>query len=295
MEMDPDTLGRVAIIGMSGRFPGAADVDQLWRNICGATESITRFTEEELLAAGVSASDLANPLYVRAGAVLDGIELFDAGFFGIPHREAQLLDPQQRLFLESAWAALESAGCDPSRYDGSVGVFAGSALSTYLLHNLLGNEEVRAWASPLQVVLGNDKDSLATTTAYTLDLCGPAFNVQSYCSTSLVAVATACTSLVAGDCDVALAGGSAVSVPQRVGYLYQEGGIASPDGRCRAFDAEAQGAPLGSGVGVVVLKRLGDALAEGDHVHAVIRGWAVNNDGALKVGYTAPGSAASRP
>jgi len=230
----PDTLGRVAIIGLAGRFPGAADVAQLWRNLCGGTESITHFTDPELLAAGVPASDLADPRYVRAGAVLDGIDLFDAGFFGIPPREAQLLDPQQRLFLESAWAALESAGCDPSRYGGSVGVFAGSALSTYLLRNLLGNESVRSWASPLQVVLGNDKDSLATATAYHLDLCGPAFNVQSYCSTSLVAVAAACTSLVAGECDVALAGGAAVSVPHRVGYVYQEGGIASPDGRCPA-------------------------------------------------------------
>ncbi len=284
-----DTLAQVAIVGMAGRFPGAADVGRLWQNICQGTDSITRFTDEELTEAGVAPDVLADPRYVPAGAVLDGIDLFDAEFFGIAHREAQLLDPQQRLFLESAWAALEAAGCDPSRYAGSIGVFAGSALSTYLLHNLAGNEAVRGWASPMQVVLGNDKDSLATSTAYSLDLRGPAFNVQSYCSTSLVAVAAACSSLVAGECDVALAGGTAVSVPQRVGYLYQEGGISSPDGRCRAFDVDAQGAPLGSGVGVVVLKRLEDALADGDHVHAVIRGWAVNNDGALKVGYTAPG------
>jgi len=291
MSIEPadDASTRVAIIGMGGRFPGARDVDEFWRNLCAGVESITRFTDDELAAAGVSADELSDPSYVKAGAVLDGIELFDADFFGMTPREAQLVDPQQRLFLETAWTAMESAGLDPSTYDGSVGVFAGSALSTYLLHNLGPSAEVRQTASPIQVVLGNDKDSMSTRTAYAFDLRGPSYSIQSYCSTSLVAVAAACTSLVGGECDVALAGGAAISVPHRIGYRYQEGGIASPDGRCRAFDADAKGAPLGNGVGVVVLKRLDDALADGDHISAVIRGWAVNNDGSLKVGYTAPG------
>jgi acyl transferase domain-containing protein len=285
--LDPDT--NVAIVGLAGRFPGASDVDRFWENLCGGVESITRFSDEELLAAGVSPTELADPSYVKAGAVLDGVELFDADFFGIPPREAQLIDPQQRLFLETAWTALESAGCDPSRFDGAIGVYAGSALSTYLLNNVAGNADVLRSSSEMQVALGNDKDSLATLTAYAFDLRGPAYNIQSYCSTSLVAVAGACSGLIAGECDMALAGGVAISVPHRVGYTYQEGGIASPDGSCRAFDAAAKGSPLGNGVGVVVLKRLADALADGDTVHAVIRGWAVNNDGALKVGYTAPG------
>ena len=289
--MEPwiDEDSRVAIIGMAGLFPGARDVAAFWRNVSGGVESITTFSDAELAAAGVSLAELADPDYVKAGAVLEDIEAFDAGFFGLAPREVQIIDPQQRLFLETAWTALEAAGCDPGRLDGSVGVFAGAALSTYLINNLLPNPDVAQFASRMQLALGNDKDSLATWTAYALDLRGPCYTVQSYCSTSLVAVSAACTSLVAGDCDLALAGGVAISVPHRVGYRYQEGGIASPDARCRAFDADAKGAPLGNGAGVVVLKRLADARADGDHVHAVIRGWAVNNDGAAKAGYTAPG------
>jgi acyl transferase domain-containing protein len=279
----------VAIVGMACRFPGARDVGEYWRNLADGAESIRRFSDEELRAAGVGAETLADPEYVKAAPVLDDIELFDAGFFGFSPAEARICDPQHRLFLEVAWTALEAAGCDPSRFDGSVGVFTGSALSTYLLNNLMPNREVADWASPMQLALGNDKDSLSTRVAYAFDLRGPAYGVQSYCSSSLVAVSAACTSLVAGECDAALAGGVSISVPHHVGYSYQQGGITSPDGHCRAFDADAGGAPLGSGVGAVVLKRLSDAVAQGDHVHAVIRGWAVNNDGGVKVGYTAPG------
>ncbi|HEU5271973.1 MAG TPA: polyketide synthase, partial [Jatrophihabitans sp.] len=278
----------IAIVGMSGRFPGAADVDELWANIRAGKSGVTRFTDDELRAAGVPESLLTDASYVKANPVIEGIELFDAGFFGVGPKEAQILDPQQRLFLEHSWHALEDAGCDPSRFDGSIGVFGGAAWSSYLQHNLLPSEAAAAMGQ-LAVGLANDKDSLPLRVAHTLGLTGPAYGVQSYCSTSLVAVCAAASSLAGFECDLALAGGVAVNVPHRVGYLYQQGGIAPPDGECRAFDAAGLGAPLGSGVGVVVLRRLADALADGDQIYAVIRGWSVNNDGGRKVGFTAPG------
>jgi len=210
---------------------------------------------------------------VKAGAVLEDIEQFDAPFFGLTPREAQILDPQQRLFIEAAWNALEGAGYDASRTKGSIGVFAGGGLSTYLLNNLAPNRELWETMGSLPMVLGNDKDSLTTRVAYLLDLTGPCYTVQTYCSTSLVAISIACENLLSGVCDMALAGGVMISVPHNVGYHYQEGGIASPDGRCRAFDATAKGSPLGSGVAAVLLKRLEDAIADGDTIHAVIKGW----------------------
>ncbi len=279
----------IAIVGMAGRFPGGRDVGELWRNLRDGRNCIVRLTPDELAASGVDPELLADPDYVPAASVLDDVDLFDAGFFGYVAREAQLMDPQQRLFLESSWHALEDAGIDPSRVDGPVGVFAGAAISTYLLNNLAQHPELLDQVGAVQIGLGNDKDSLATRVAHAFDLTGPCYSVQSYCSTSLVAVAAACTSLVTGESDVALAGGTAIAVPQKVGYVYEQGGMASPDGLCRAFDASAQGTPIGNGVGVVVLRRLDDALAAGDRVYAVIRGWAVNNDGANKVGFTAPG------
>ncbi|MCA2220993.1 type I polyketide synthase [Nonomuraea aurantiaca] len=278
----------IAIVGMSGRFPGAADVAGLWANIRDGRSGITRFTDEELRAAGVSEDLLADPGYVKAGAVIDGVELFDAGFFGFSPKEAQILDPQHRLFLEHSWEALEDAGCDPTRFDGAIGVFGGSGWSSYLQHNLMPND-LAATMGELALGLANDKDSLTLRVAHTLGLSGPSYAVQSYCSTSLVAVCAAASSLAGFECDLALAGGVAVNVPHRVGYLYQQGGIAPPDGECRAFDAGGLGSPLGSGVGVVALRRLEDALAAGDQIYAVIRGWAVNNDAGRKVGFTAPG------
>jgi len=278
----------IAIVGMSGRFPGAADVAELWHNICAGLSGITRFTDDELRSAGVPEHLIADPSYVKAGAVIEGIELFDAGFFGINPREAQVLDPQQRLYLEHNWQALEDAGCDPTRFDGAIGVFGGSAWSSYLQNNLL-TSKIAAAMGDLVVGLANDKDSLTTRVAHTVGLNGPAYSIQSYCSTSLVAVCAAATSLANFECDLALAGGVAITVPQRVGYLYSQGGIAPPDGECRAFDASGLGAPVGSGVGVVALRRLQDAMDSGDRVYAVIRGWAVNNDGGRKVGFTAPG------
>jgi amino acid adenylation domain-containing protein len=278
----------VAVIGMAGRFPGAADLDEFWRNLRDGRESIRFFTDQELIAAGVDPRTFARPDYVRGRGVLDGVELFDAPFFDLTPREAELTDPQHRLFLECAWHALEDAGCDPSRFPGAIGVYAGVSANMYLLRNVLANPEALLAGGGNQAMLGGDKDFLATRVSYKLDLRGPSFTVQTACSTSLVAVHLACRALLGGECEMALAGGVSATVPQIAGYFYQEGGIGSPDGHCRAFDAQAQGTVAGSGVGVVVLKRLSDAVAAGDTIHAVLRGTAINNDGALKVGYTAP-------
>ena len=231
---------------------------------------------------------LADPAYVKAAPVVDGIEQFDAGFFGVNPKEAQILDPQHRLFLEHCWEALEDAACDPARFDGLIGVIAGSAWSSYLTNNLEPSG-VGQSLGEMAVGLANDRDSLTTRAAHSLGLTGPSYTVQSYCSTSLVAVCAAATALANFEADLMLAGGVALAVPHRVGYLYQPGGINPPDGECRAFDAAGLGSPIGNGVGVVALRRLEDALADGDRVYAVIRGWAVNNDGGRKVGFTAPG------
>ncbi len=279
----------IAIVGMAGRFPGARSVDEFWHNLKHGVESITRFSDDELIAAGVDPALLSDPSYVKAGAVLADADTFDAEFFGLTPLEARIMDPQQRLFVETVWSAIENAGHNVDTFNGTIGLFAGAGISTYLLNNLLPNASLIELAGSLQVGLGNDKDSLATRAAYLLNLTGPCYTVQTYCSTSLVAVSIASSSLLNGECDMALAGGVLVQVPQATGYLYQEGGIASPDGRCRAFDAEAKGAPLGNGVAVVALRRLADAIADGNEIYAVIKGSAVNNDGSLKVGYTAPG------
>ena len=281
------TDSRIAIIGMSGRFPGAAGVEDLWRNLCAGVESIVRLSEEELLEAGVDPETLRHPRYVRASAPLADVDLFDADFFGFTPRDAEITDPQHRLFLECAWEAIEASGYDPAAFPGRIGVYAGVRRSGYLIH-LYRNPEALRSAGAYKLDIANDKDHLPTTVSYKLNLRGPSLAVQTACSSSLVAAHLACRSLIAGDCDMALAGGAAISWPLRTGYLYQEGGILSPDGHCRAFDAQAQGTVGGSGAGVVLLKRLTDALADGDTIHAVILGSAVNNDGSLKVGYTAP-------
>jgi acyl transferase domain-containing protein/thioesterase domain-containing protein len=277
----------VAIIGMAGRFPGAKNVDEFWRNIRDGVESVVFFSEEELLNSGVLPAVLRQPNYIRARAALDDIELFDASFFGFNPKEAEIMDPQHRFFLETAWEALEHAGYDSEQYAGPIGVYAGVSMSTYLI-GLYANREVAATAGSMQIRLGNDKDYLPTRVSYKLNLRGPSVNVQTACSTSLVAVQMAYQSLLNYQCDIALAGGVSIAVPQREGYSYREGGVGSRDGHCRAFDASADGTIGGSGVGIVVLKRLADALADGDCIHAVIRGAGINNDGSLKVGYTAP-------
>ena len=288
-----DSASDIAIVGMAGQFPGSRDVDEMWRNLLAGRECVTWFSQEELIAEGEDPELVADPAYVPAAPVLDDIDLFDAGFFGYGAQEAALMDPQQRLFLEQSWHALEDAGIDPDRAPGLVGVFAGCQQSTYMIYNLILHKELVSGAGKLGIGLGNDKDSLTSRVAHKLGLTGPAFNVQAYCATSLVAVSVAATSLLSGECDVALAGGVAVEIPHRVGYLYEPGGISSSDGRCRSFDATGEGTPhgTGNGLGVVVLRRLGDAVADRDRVYGVIRGWAVNHDGAARAAFTVPGVA----
>jgi acyl transferase domain-containing protein len=287
--MSEETVPQIAVVGLAARYPGARTVDELWRNLRGGVESISYFSAEEMAAAGVDPRLLADPNYVRAKGVLPDADLFDAAFFGFTPREAELMDPQHRVFLEAAWAALEDAGCDPQRSGERVGVFAGSGASSYLISNLLPHREMAEAAGVLQLLLLNDRDFLATRTSYKLGLTGPSVAVQTACSTSLVAIHLACQSLLTGECDLVLAGGVSVSTPLTGGYLYQEGSILSPDGHCRAFDAGAAGSVEANGCGVVVLKRLADAQADGDHIYAVVRGSAVTNDGPARVGFTAPG------
>ncbi|MBE9213161.1 acyltransferase domain-containing protein [Plectonema cf. radiosum LEGE 06105] len=278
----------IAIIGMSGRFPDANNIDSFWQNLQNGVESICFFTDEELASTGVDPALLSNHQYVKAGTVLENIELFDASFFGFTPRDAEITDPQHRIFIECVWEALENAGYDSETYTGQIGLFAGTTVSNYLLSNLYPNHDFIKSADTFQLFIGNDKDHLPTQISYKLNLKGPSINIQTTCSTSLVAVHLACQSLLNGESDITLAGGVSIQVPQKTGYLYTEGGINSPDGHCRAFDAQAQGTIFGSGLGVVVLKRLEDAVADGDCIHAVIKASAINNDGSLKVGYTAP-------
>ena len=282
-------LGQVAIIGMSGRFPGARSVHEFWHNLRNGVESVAFLSDAEILSSGIDPEVLSNPNYVKAGAILEDPELFDAAFFGYSPRDAEIMDPQHRVFLETAWQALETAGYDPGSYEGRIGVYAGVGMNTYFLN--LHSSSAANVVGPVdafQALIGNDKDFLSTRVSYKLGLKGPSMTVQTACSTSLVAVHLACQSLLCGECNMALAGGVSILFPQKAGYFYQEGGILSPDGHCRAFDAKARGTLGGSGVGIVVLKRLADALADGDTVHAVIKGSAVNNDGSVKVGFTAP-------
>jgi acyl transferase domain-containing protein/NADPH:quinone reductase-like Zn-dependent oxidoreductase/acyl carrier protein len=283
-----DIAEHIAIIGMVCRFPGAKNIEMFWQNLRDGVESVSFFTNEELVAQGIAPTVLNDPNYVKANAVLEDIDLFDASFFGLTPREAEMTDPQHRLFLECAAEVLESSGYNPDTYAGRIGVYAGAGMSTYLLHNLMSNPDVLQTVSSFQLLMGSNKDFMPTRVSYKLNLTGPSVNVSTACSTSLVAVQMACQSLLDYHCDMALAGGVGIQVPQQQGYLYQESGINSPDGHCRAFDAQAKGTVNGSGVGIVVLKRLEDALKEGDFIHAVIIGSAVNNDGAAKVGYTAP-------
>jgi len=275
----------VAIVGMAGRFPGARNLEEFWHNLVHGVESIARLSDQEIVGAGVSPHVLTRADYVKASPVLDDPALFDAAFFGYSPGEAATVDPQQRLLLELAHAALEDAACDPDRYRGRIGVFAGAAMNTYFLNRGLEDQFAENY---LPTLIANDKDFLATRISYKLGLRGPSLTVQSACSTSLVAVHLARQSLLNEETDMALAGAVSVRVPHRAGYFYDGSGVVSPDGHVRAFDAAANGTVFGSGAGVVVLKRLADARAGGDRIHAVIKGSAVNNDGSGKAGYTAP-------
>jgi acyl transferase domain-containing protein/acyl carrier protein len=275
----------IAIVGMAGRFPGARNLDEFWHNLAEGIESITRLSDQEMLQSGVSASHLSNPSYVKAAPILADPDHFDAGFFGFSPMEAKSMDPQHRLLLELAHEALENAGYDPDRYQGHIGVFAGSALNTYFTYAGLND---RLAGDYIPTLIGNDKDFLCTRISYKLNLKGPSITVQTACSTSMVAVHLARQSLLSEETDMALAGAISVRVPHRAGYFCDGGGVVSPDGQVRAFDAKANGTVFGSGGGILVLKRLADALSAGDTIRAVIKGSAVNNDGSEKAGYTAP-------
>lgn len=278
----------IAIVGMSGRFPGARSLDELWRNLRDGVEAISFFSEEELIASGIDPALVRDPAYVRAKGVAEGVEMFEPAFFGFTPREAELMDPQHRVLLECAWEALEDAAVDPGRFPGRVAVYVGSGVSSYLLSNLLPNAEEMRRAGTLQVLILNDRDFAATRLSYKLGLRGPSAVVQTACSTGLMAVHMACQSLLAGEVDLAVAGGVSIGSPLKEGYLYQEGSISSPDGHCRSYDAGAGGSVAGTGAGIVALKRLADALEAGDPIHAILLGSAANNDGSAKVGFTAP-------
>ncbi len=281
----------VAIIGIAGRFPGARNVEEFWANLRAGLDSVRVLTPSELAEGGVDGGLASDPSYVPVSSMLADIDLFDAGFFGYTPREARLLDPQGRLFLECVWEALENAACDPASFGGTIGLFASQSPSTYLLWNLrsrLARDEFILAARNLQTVIATGNDFLASRVWYKLNLTGPSVNVQSACSSSLVAVHMARLSVLAGECDIALAGGVSIYLPQQTGYRYQEGMVLSPDGRCRPFDENGRGVVFGRGAGVVVLKPLDRAVADGDRILAVIKGSAINNDGAMKAGFTAP-------
>jgi acyl transferase domain-containing protein/acyl carrier protein len=278
----------VAIIGLAGRFPGAKNVEKFWGNIKAGVESIKFFSDYELMSAGVNPNLLQNPNYIKAKPLLEGIELFDAAFFGINPREAEIIDPQHRVFLECAWEALENAGYTPNNNSDRIGVYASTSRSSYLINNLMTNPELAKSVGFLQLLLSNDRDYLPTRVSYKMNLTGPSININTACSSSLVAVCFACQSLLNYQTDIALAGGVTIMIPQNCGYLYQKGVITSPDGHCRSFDAKANGTIFGSGLGIVVLKRLKEALNDRDHIYAIIKSSAINNDGAVKMGFTAP-------
>ena len=289
----------VAIIGMACRFPGANNLEEFWQNLCNGVESIATLKDSEILASGVAPDLLNHPDYVKASPILENIEDFDREFFGYTAKEAKLLDPQQRLFLECAWESLEDGGYNPDEYSGEIALYGGTATNTYLLNHIYAHRNELDDRDSLQtlnlsslggfqVTTTNDKDYLTTRTSYKLNLTGSSVNVQTACSTSLVAVHLACQNLLNGECDMALAGGVSIQTPQKMGYLYQDGMILSPDGHCRAFDAEAAGTVFGNGAGLVVLKTLERAIADGDRIYGVIKGSATSNDGGNKVGYLAP-------
>lgn len=279
----------IAVIGMACKFPQADNVSEYWSNLCRGVETVTFFSKEELLERGIPEKRLQKPDYVRAASVFDHHDRFDAGFFGINPNEAKTMDPQHRFFLECSWEAFEDAGYVPGQTSGSVGVFAGTAMNTYITEVLLKNREFLSRVSPEQIMIGNDKDYVPTRVSYKLNLKGPSISVNTACSSSLVAIHLARQSLLLGECDMALAGGVSVLLSTSSGYTYMKEGILSPDGHCRPFDADSKGTIWGDGCGAVLLKRLSDAVADNDNIYAVIKGSAVNNDGSNKVGFTAPG------
>lgn len=287
--MSDNSSNDIAVIGMAAHLPGAPDVELFWQNLRQGVESVRPFSNEELEAAGVPRSEYTRPEYVKAGILLEDLASFDGTFFGFTPKDAAIMDPQHRHFLECAWEALEHAGHTAEAFDGSIGVYAGCGMGGYFLFNVCTNPELIDQVGLFLLRhTGNDKDFLSTRVSYEMNLRGPSVNVQTACSTSAVAIHMACQSLLGGECDMALAGGVTILMPHGQGYRYEENEVLSPDGHCRAFDHDAQGTVFGSGAGIVVLRRLEDALADGDTIHAVIKGSAINNDGIGKVGYLAP-------
>ena len=282
------SMGAIAIIGMGGRFPGAGNMDEFWHNLYNGVESVKFFSREELIKMGIDGHLLDNPRFVAADAILEGMDQFDAAFFDYSAREAEIMDPQHRLFLESSWEVLESAGYNSEQYEGRISVFAGANLSGYMIRNLYSNPGLVENVGTFKIMIANGQDFLATKVSYKMNLTGPSVNVNTLCSSSMVAVHYACQNLLNYGCDLALAGGVSFQVSRNEAFFYQEGGIGSSDGHCRAFDSRANGTVSGSGLAVVVLKRLEDAIEDGDYIHAVIRGTGINNDGASKNSYTAP-------
>ena len=267
---ESNQANHIAIIGMAGKFPGAKNIDEYWRNLTNGVESVKRFTDDELRRAGISKETLDNPQYIKAKAILDEVDMFDADFFDINPREAEIMDPQHRMFLESAWAALEDSGTNPEYFPGRIGVYSCTSINTYLFNNLYSNKNLIEAVGFYQTMIGNDKDYLPTKVSYQFNLKGPSIAILN------------------GECDIALAGGVAVRVPQTSGYFHKQGGIHSFDGHCRPFDINGSGIVSGNGLGIVILKRLEDAINDNDYIYAVIKGSAVNNDGSQKIGYTAP-------
>ena len=279
----------IAIVGMAAHLPGAETIFEFWDNLRAGKSSIRKLSEEELKAAGETPEHLHHPNYVRASGTMTGVDMFEPDFFGFSPKEGAIMDPQHRHFLEACWEAFENAGHAPDSFPGNIGVFAGCGMGSYFYFNLCTNPDL---VGDVGLFLlrhtGNDKDFLATRASHVFDLRGPSVNVQTACSTSLVATHYACNALISGECDMALAGGVTIEIPHGRGYIFKENEVLSPDGECHAFDHRAQGTVFGSGSGVVVLRRLKDAIADGDHIWGVIRGTAVNNDGATKAGYLAP-------
>jgi len=285
--MNMDEGRSIAIIGIACRMPGAANAREFWNNLMNGVDSISTFSDQELLDSGIDPDLLQSPQYVKSRGIIGGAAEFDAAFFGFTPRDAEILDPQQRHFLQCSWHALEDAGYDPGKTEARIGVYGGVGTNWHL-GRVNDHPEVVKYASGASVVIGNDKDYLTTRVSYKLNLRGPSVNVQSACSTSLVAMVLGINDLLDFKCDMVLAGGATVEIPEKRGYLFQEGGMESKDGRCRPFDARANGTVFSRGAGVVLLKRLEDAQRDRDHIYAVIRGGAVNNDGSNKMGYTAP-------
>jgi acyl transferase domain-containing protein/glutamate-1-semialdehyde aminotransferase len=282
-----EDIDGIAIVGMVGKFPGADSIDQLWQNLCDGVESIEQFEDGDL-DPSIDRSLSQDPNYVKARGIMAGAEDLDAAFFGINPREAEVIDPQARIFLELVFNALEQAGCNPDKFDGLIGLYAGCSQNTYYLNHLHGRQDILDQVGELQMMFASEKDYLTTRVSYKLDLKGPSISISTSCSSSLVAISQAFQALTNYQCDVAVAGAVSIAAPQHSGYLYQEGSIFAPDGHCRPFDAQANGTVFGNGGGLVVLKRLDEALAAGDRIYAVIRGVGVNNDGADKVSFSAP-------